>query len=68
MPHSSKPSITSEFSHLKGCLSEALYAMRHEGDEYPGHYRAAFKERVGITYEQARAISAELTIIEHDLR
>jgi hypothetical protein len=65
--HSTKPSITSEFSHLRGCLSETLYALRHEGDEYPGHNRVAFKERVGIAYEQARAISAELMIIEHDL-
>ncbi len=67
MPYSTKPSITSEFSHLRGCLGEALYALRHEGDEYPGHNRAAFEGRVGLPYEEARAISAELKIIEHDL-
>jgi hypothetical protein len=67
LPHSTKPSITSEFSRLHGCLCEALYALRHEGDEYPRHSRTAFEERVGIPYEEARAISAELKIIEHDL-
>ena len=67
LPHSTKPSITSGFSHLRGCLGQALYALRHERDEYPGHNRAAFEERVGIPYEQARAIIAELMIIEHDL-
>jgi len=67
LPRSTKPSITSEFSHLSGCLSTALYELRHEGDEYPGHNRTAFEERAGIRYEEARAISAELTIIEHDL-
>ncbi len=67
MPQSTKPSLTSEFSRLHGCLGESLYALRHEWDEYPGHNRAAFEERVGIPYEEARAISAELKIIEHDL-
>jgi hypothetical protein len=67
LPHSFKPSITSEFSHLHGCLSTSLYELRHEGDEHPGRNRAAFEERVGIPYEEARAICAELRIIEHDL-
>jgi hypothetical protein len=67
LPHSTKPSITSEFRHLSGCLSTALYELRHEGDEYLGHNRAAFEERVGMPYEAARVISAELKIIEHDL-
>jgi hypothetical protein len=67
LPRSTKPSITSEFRHLSGCLSTSLYELRHDGDEYPGHNRTAFEERMGIGYEEARSISAELRIIEHDL-
>ena len=67
LPHSAKPWITSEFSRLAGCLAEARNLLGHKGDEYPGHNRAAFEERVGITFEEAGVLSAELTIIEHDL-
>lgn len=67
LPHSTKPSITCEFSHLSGCLAEARGLLGHKGDEYPGHNRAAFQERVGITLEEAGAISAELMIIRYDL-
>ena len=67
LPHSTKPSMTSEFRNLSGCLSTSLYELRHESDEYSGHNRTAFEERVGIPYEEARAISAEVRIIEHDL-
>ena len=67
LPRSTQPSITSEFSHLAGCLAEARNLLSHKGDEYPGHNRAAFKGRVGITFDEARALSAELRIIEHDL-
>jgi hypothetical protein len=53
LPHSTKPSITSEFRRLSSCLSTSLYELRHEGDEYSGHNRIAFEERVGIPYEES---------------
>ena len=67
LPRSTKPSITSEFRRISGCLAEARNLLSHKGDEYPGHNRAAFKGRVGITFDEAVALSAELTLIEHDL-
>jgi hypothetical protein len=67
LPHSARPSITSEFSRLAGCLAEARSLLRNEGDKYPGHNRASFRGRVGITYEEAGALSAELLNIRYDL-
>jgi hypothetical protein len=67
LPQSVRPSITSEFSRLAGCLAEAQNLLSHEGDKYPGHNRAAFRGRVGISYEEAGALGAELLNIRYDL-
>lgn len=57
----------SEFRIISGFLAEALDALGHEGEEYPGHNRAAFPARVGLTFEEAQSIRDELFLIRYNV-